>query len=186
MWDYEVSEIMDPWGEFAPAVTGIRAKARELLDKMLPPGTVVTSNGATAKKFKEMTGSTQETLSANWAKGGIMTTCNGFTGWYGGQLGPKKKYLGGFDLKAIAKANGTPGAWVVSTPTNRPNYGDVLRHASFHVDVCVGFNGDFLLRAASGQGGPKLGHDEIKRLEGKTAYNWTKLTGWIDIETYFA
>src|SRR3954470_22427141 len=127
----------------------VRDNARKLLDSALPGNTVITSNGATASKYTEMTGLSQKAMSDNWDKGGIMTGCNGFTGWYGARMG-SKKYLGGFDLKHLAAVGGKPDAWVVSTADNRPDYGDILRHASFHVDVCTGFDDDILLRAAGG------------------------------------
>ena len=178
-------EIINPYEVAGGADTGIRAKARKIIDEALPPNKVISSDGPTAEQFKRMTGVSQDTLEKNWAKGGHLTCCNGFTGWFGAQLGAAK-YMGVFDLKHLAETNGTPGAWVVSTASNRPKYGDILRHASFHVDVCLGFDGDFLLRAAGGQGGPIAHHDLIKRVAGNVAYDWKKLVGWIDIEEYFA
>ena len=62
-------------------MTEIRDKARTIIDAALPPpNTVVTSDGPTAARYKELTGLSQEALAANWATGGIMTGCNGFTG----------------------------------------------------------------------------------------------------------
>lgn len=161
-----------------------RDNARKILDAALPSTTVITSNGATASKYTEMTGLSQKTMTDNWAKGGIMTGCNGFTGWYGAKMG-SKTYLGGFDLQGMARNAGKPAAWVPSRQDNRPDYGDILRHASFHVDVCVGFDGDVLLRAAGGQGGKGVGCDIIKRLRGTGSYDHNKLLGWIDIDIYF-
>ncbi len=165
-------------------MSDIRDKARERLDKELPPGKIITSNGPTGAKYTEMTGLTHERLTANWATGGILTGCNGFTGWFGRRLG-SEKYLGVFDLQKAAKDAGKPNSWVKSTKDNRPNYGDILRHASFHVDVALDFDGDILNRAAGGQGGPKAGCDIIKRVKGKGAYNPADLVGWIDIDLYF-
>ncbi|WP_213959130.1 hypothetical protein [Variovorax sp. dw_954] len=162
----------------------VRDDARKLLDSVLPGNTVITSNGATASKYTEMTGLSQKVMSENWARGGIMTGCNGFTGWYGAKMG-SKTYLGGFDLEGIVKKAGKPGSWVLSRQNNRPAYGDILRHASFHVDVCLGFDGDVLLRAAGGQGGKSMGCDVIKRVRGTGPYDFKKLVGWIDIDTYF-
>jgi hypothetical protein len=162
----------------------IRDNAHKILDAALPGNTVITSNGATASKYAEMTGISQKTLTDNWAKGGIMTGCNGFTGWFGVKMG-SRTYLGGFDLQGIVKNAGKPDAWVPSRPGNRPAYGDILRHASFHVDVCVGFDGDILLRAAGGQGGRGSGCDIIKRVRGTGPYDHNKLLGWIDIDVYF-
>jgi hypothetical protein len=162
----------------------IRDNAHKILDAALPGNTVITSNGATASKYTEMTGISQKSLTDNWANGGILTGCNGFTGWYGVKMG-SKTYLGGFDLQGIVKNAGKPDAWVPSRPDNRPAYGDIPRHASFHVDVCVGFDGDILLRAAGGQGGKGVGYDIIKRVRGTGPYDHNKLLGWIDIDIYF-
>jgi hypothetical protein len=165
-------------------MSAIRDEARKILDAALPGNTVITSNGPTANKYAEMTGLSHKRLTDNWATGGIMTGCNGFTGWYGTRLG-SKTYLGGFDLQGIVKKAGRPDAWVRSTNDNRPSFGDILRHASFHVDVALDFDGDVLLRAAGGQGGRSMGCDVIKRVRGAGPYNPTKLEGWIDIDIYF-
>jgi len=177
-------EMINRYDSLDGADTGIRAKARKIIDDALPPNKIITSDGPTADQFKRMTGVSQDTLEKNWAKGGHLTCCNGFTGWFGAQLG-SKQYMGVFDLKHLAEINGTKDAWVVSTASNRPKYGDILRHVSFHVDVCLDFSGDLLLRAAGGQGGPIAHHDVIRRVDGKLAYDWKKLIGWIDIESYF-
>ena len=162
-------------------MSAIRDKARDVLDTNLPAERVITSNGPYAATYTQMTGYTQKRLTDNWAAKGQLTGCNGFTGWFGGQLG-SKTYLGGFDLEKISKTAGKPEAWVKSTADNRPGYGDILRHASFHVDVALDFEGDILWRAAGGQGGPKAGCDIIKRVKGKSGYNPTSLVGWIDID----
>lgn len=166
-------------------MSSIRDNARAILDAAIPEKAVITSDGSTAGKYTEMTGISHETLTKNWAGGGIMTGCNGFTGWYGAKMG-SKTYLGGFDLQGIVNRAGKPDAWVSSAPDNRPAYGDILRHAAFHVDVCVGFDGNILLRAAGGQGGKGAGHDIIKRVRGTSKYDPKKLLGWIDIDIYFA
>lgn len=169
-----------PWGL---AMSDIRTKAREILDKALPPGKIITSNGD-PKAYTEMTGLTHAGLTANWAKKGKLTGCNGFTGWFGQKLGATS-YIGLFDLEKYARTAGKPEAWIVSKPDNRPQYGDILRHASFHVDVALDFDGDILNRAAGGQGGPAAGCDIIKRVRGKSAYNSAALVGWIDIDIMF-
>lgn len=86
---------------------------------------------------------------------------------------------------ALAASAGKPDAWIVSTKDKRPQYGDILRHTIFHVDVAIGFDGDILLRAAGGQGGPPV-HDIVNRVRGLGPYDWTKLKGWIDIDIFFA
>lgn len=167
-------------------LSDIRQKARKILDDALPEGKVINSDGPTAATFKDMTGTSQADLERNWAAGGHMTCCNGFTGWYGQKMG-SATYLGGFDLKHLAAKAGKPDSWIVSTKDNAPKYGDILRHASFHVDVSLGLDDDDKLsRAAGGQGGPIAHHDTIKRVKGLTPYDWKKLVGWIDIDLYFA
>jgi hypothetical protein len=166
-------------------VSAIRDAAQALLDKELPDRKTITSDGPTAGKYTEMTGLSHKALTDNWAAGGIMTGCNGFTGWYGSKLG-SKMYIGVFDLKFLAAKAGKPNSWIVSAKDNRPQYGDILRHTAFHVDVCAGYDGDMLIRAAGGQGGRAAGHDIIKRVHGPAAYNWANLSGWIDIDLYFA
>lgn len=168
---------------------GIRDTARKVIDTALPPldngidYKVITSNGATAADYTRMTGLSQSGLEANWAKGGIMTGCNGFTGFYGVQLG-FTPYLGRFDLEETCKKAGKADAWIRSTDAVRPKYGDILRHASFHVDVALDFDGPILWRAAGGQGGKRAGCDIIKRVKGKKPYDPKSLVGWIDIEVY--
>jgi hypothetical protein len=167
-------------------MSAIRDNARKILDAALPGATVITSNES---KYFEMTGLSQKALTDNWAGGGIMTGCNGFTGWYGRMMG-SKTYLGVFDLQGAAKKAGKPEAWISSTTSNHPTYGDIIRYTRYHVDVCLGFDGDVLLRAAGGQGGPSTGYDTIKRARGNDfydhgPYNPAKLQGWIDIDIYF-
>jgi hypothetical protein len=162
-------------------MSAIREKALAILTAAIPPGAVITSNGATAKKFTELTGTTHQTLLDNWAKGGQLTTCNGFTGWFGRKMGVGFG-IGGFDLQGIAAKAGRPDAWVVAADDVYPDTGDILRHASFHVDVALEWEGALLLRAASGQGGKNAGCDIIKRVGGTAPYQSSKLQGWLDIE----
>jgi hypothetical protein len=167
-----------------------RDKARRLIDSVLPEGPppkIITSDGATGTLYTVMTGLSHKQLTDNWSKGGIMTGCNGFVGWYGRQMG-SPIYLGGFDLKGIIAKAGKADAWVDSTDDVRPDYGDILRHTAFHVDVCLGFDEDdedILLRAAGGQGGKGMGRDIIKRVRGTSEYDPKRLMGWIDIDYFF-
>lgn len=165
-------------------MSATRDKARGILDAAIPGDKIITSTGPTAAKYTELTGIQHKTLADNWAGGGIMTGCNGFTGWYGTKMG-SAAYLGGFDLEGIAKKAGKGSAWTVSRADNKPQYGDILRHASFHVDVALDFDGDVLLRAAGGQGGKSAGFDIVKRVRGKGPYDYKSLVGWIDIDKYF-
>lgn len=164
---------------------GIRDKAREILNEVPPLGQQINSVGPTAAKFTRLTGGvTHATLKANWDSGGIMTTCNAFTGWYAGQLG-SKSYLGRFDLDTYLPKIGKSDAWIKSTADNRPKFGDICRHASFHVGVSLDFDGDVWNRCDSGQGGKGVGYDVIKRIRGTGPYDPKKLVGWVDIEIYF-
>src|SRR5262245_15310311 len=136
---------------------GIRERARQILDAEVPPlGQQITSVGPTADKFVKLTGISQATLEANWATGGKMTTCNGFTGWYSRALG-SNIYLGRFDLDTYLPKMGKGEAWIKSTPDNRPKYGDICRYAHFHVGVSLDFDGDIWNHADSGQGGRSTG-----------------------------
>lgn len=163
----------------------IRDKARAIIDRTLPGNTVITSNGPTGPKYTEMTGLTHKRLIDSWASGINLTGCNGFTGWFGVQMGSPVA-LGGFDLEGIVKKAGKPEAWIPSTPGIRPKYGDILRHATFHVDVALDFEGAILWRAAGGQGGSASQCDIIKRVRGQAAYNPARLLGWIDMEIFLA
>lgn len=160
----------------------IRDKARAILDAALPEGLIVTSNGATAAKFTELTrGLTHKRLTEAWAKGSQLTGCNEFTGWFGAQLGAPVN-LGGFDLHGIVAKAGKPEAWIPASDDALPDYGDILRHKSFHVDVALDFEGPLLWRAAGGQGGKKVGYDAVKRVRGTQPYQPSNLIGWIDID----
>src|SRR5439155_1233090 len=163
----------------------IRDKAKELLKDVPEPPGVITSDGKTAALFTRMTGTSHEVMKANWDKGGIMTACNGFVGWYAAQLG-SKTYLGGFDLEGIVKKAGKAHSYVKSTADNRPKYGDICRHTAFHVGVSLDFDGDKWNHVDAGQGGKKAGHDILKRTKGTSSNDYTKLQGWIDIELYFS
>ena len=159
-------------------MSNVRQRARDLLDGAVPAGRQITSNGSTAAQFTKLTGGvTHDTLVKNWEKGGIMTACNAFVGWYAAQLG-SKTYLGRFDLEKVLPDIGKGDAWVTSANGLRPQYGDILRHKSFHVDVALDFDGDLLNRVAAGQGGRSRGCDIICRVSGKGSYNVQNLQGW--------
>jgi hypothetical protein len=167
-------------------MTDIRERAKEILSAVPPLGQQVNSDGPTAALFTKLTGGvTHATLVKNWEKGGIMTTCNEFVGWYAAQLG-SKKYLGRFDLVTYLPTIGKENAWVKSTEDARPKYGDICRHTAFHVGVSLDFDGDVWNHVDSGQGGPKAGHDVIKRTRGTNPYDFKKIQGWVDLDLYFA
>lgn len=163
----------------------IRERAAAILGAI--PKIDIRSSGTTAGLYSTYTGGlTQATLEANWKppKNGIMTGCNAFTGWYGASLGAEK-YLGRFDLDTYLPSIGKGHAWIKSAPARRPKYGDILRHTSFHVDVCDDFDGSVLKRVAAGQGSRALGYDVLCQVRGKAAYDPAKLQGWIDIDLFF-
>src|SRR5262245_41988494 len=161
----------------------VRDRAAKVLSEVPPLGQQITSVGPTAAQFTKMTGVTQATLAANWATGGIMTTCNAFTGWFSKAVGCKE-YLRRFDLDTYLPKSGKGYAWVKSDGTNRPGYGDIVRFKSFHVGVSLDFEGDTWNTAESGQGGPKMGYDVLKRKQ-KSPYDGSKVLGWVDLDLYF-
>jgi hypothetical protein len=162
----------------------IRERARQILSVVPPLGQQINSVGATASLFTKLTGVDQATLQKNWDGGGIMTTCNGFTGWFSRELG-SKLYLGRFDLDTYLPKNNLGHAWIKSTPGSRPKFGDICRYAKFHVGISLDFEGDIWNHVDSGQGGKKTGYDIIKRIRDTNPYEHTKLLGWVDLEKYF-
>lgn len=161
-------------------MSSIRDKAEQIING-IPDRDIRSNQGDDYFKY---TGLAHQTMKDNWAKGGIMTGCNAFVGWYGRALGAPE-YLGRFDLSTFLPSVGKGHAWVKSSGARRPKYGDILRHKSFHVDVCAGYDGDVLLRIAAGQGGKSAGCDILKRVRGKAAFSPANLEGWIDLELYF-
>jgi hypothetical protein len=165
-------------------MTPIQERAKQTLS-IVPAAGQINSNGATAALFTRLTGGvTQATLEQNWHNHGIMTACNEFVGWYGGQLG-SQKYLGRFDLQTYLPKIGKGYAWVKSTKDVRPKYGDICRHTAFHIGISLDFQGDLWNHVDAGQGGPRTGYDIIKRTHGTHPYDYRKLQGWIDLDLYF-
>lgn len=162
-------------------MTAIRERAKGILNA-IPDG--IRSNDKSGNYEKYTGGLKHETLEANWKKGGIMTGCNAFAGWYAAQLG-SQKYLGRFDLPTFLPSIGKGHAWVKSAAGKRPAYGDILLHTGLHEDVALDFDGNILNRMAAGQGGKGMGCDILCRVRGKAAYNAANLQGWIDLDLYF-
>jgi hypothetical protein len=163
-------------------MTLIRQRAQELLDQI--PSVPVRSNDSN-RDYQRFTGGLEHsTMADNWKKGGIMTGCNAFVGWYAQQLG-STKYLGRFDLPTYLPKIGKGHAWIKSAEGRRPENGDILLHTGLHVDVAIGFAGKILHRMAAGQGGRSMGCDVLKRCEGKADFDWKNLQGWIDLDMYF-
>ncbi|MFO1304563.1 MAG: hypothetical protein U1F54_12575 [Burkholderiales bacterium] len=161
-------------------MTAIRDKAEQVLDAI--PSHDMRSNKGT--EYEHYTGLSHATMQANWDTGGIMTGCNAFVGWYSRAIG-SPQYLGRFDLATYLPSIGKGDAWIRSSGGRRPQRGDILRHKSFHVDVCDGWDGDILLRIAAGQGGPKMGCDILKHVRGKAAFDPGNLEGWVDLDIFF-
>lgn len=164
-------------------MTPIRDRAKAILDD-IEKKTPIRSHDKTGYYQKYTGGLKHETMEANWKKGGIMTGCNAFVGWYAAQLG-SQKYLGRFDLPSYLPSIGKSHAWVKSSKNNQPQYGDILLHAGLHVDVALGFDGKALVRMAAGQGGRSAGCDVLNKVRGKSDYNPANLQGWIDLDLYF-
>lgn len=159
----------------------IRAKAREVLEQELPAGIQFRSD-TDGNRFEQLTGYSHATLKANWDKGGKMSTCMGYVAHYCTRLGLTPN-LGRFDLDTFLPSIKKEHAWIRSTMSRRPKYGDILLHQGIHVDVSMGFDGNVLIRGAAGQGQiPR--YDAVARVRGNQAYDWTKLKGWVDLELY--
>lgn len=149
------------------------------------PATIARLEAAypTNKLFKKYTGTSQVTLLKNWAKGGILTTCNSFAGNAGREMGAKE-FLGQFELKAFLNSKGKGYAYVEASSGRKPNYGDIFRAESFHMGVSLGFEGNNWLTVEGGQGGPGRGFDTVKRKS--TTYNPLAIKGWCDMRCYLS
>ncbi len=181
------------------ALTAIRQKAATLLARVPPLGQEIRSllNNKDNKLFTELTNTSHTRMKQDWdgypdangvptKKKGIMTGCNGFTGWYTTMLGqPVSRPLGVFELEKILKQYKMEKAWVPSTEGARPKYGDVVRWTKYHVCVSEGFDGDIWNHCDAGQGGSKTGYDILKRVQETQDFDHTKLLGWLDIDIAF-
>jgi hypothetical protein len=157
-----------------------RAKAKGILETELPAGIRYASDSG--KRYEELTGYSHATLKANWATGGKLTACMGYVAHYCGRMGITPN-LGRFDLDTYLPAIQKEHTWVRSISGRPPKYGDILLHQGIHIDVCMGFDGNILIRGAAGQG--IVGKaDVVARVRGTGPYDFAKLKGWVDIETY--
>lgn len=154
-------------------MTPAREKAKTIIDSV--PNREIWSTGKDADLFRKLTNTSHATMQADWDAGGIMTACNGWTGYYSYMLG--RPGLGVFDL---ASASGD--AWVPSNGQAKPKYGDVFRSKSWHVGVvmeCFDTEWDLI---EAGQGGKGRGYDILKR--SRKPYDPNKIMGWVDIDMY--
>jgi hypothetical protein len=162
-------------------MTPIRERAAGILNAIPVP---IRSTDPGGNYAKYTGGLTHQTMADNWKKGGIMTGCNAFAGWYAQQLG-SSVYLGRFDLVTQLPKIGKGHAWVKSVAGKRPQFGDILIHAGLHEDVALAFDGDILNRMAAGQGGKGVGCDILCKVRGKGPFSAANLQGWVDIDLYF-
>lgn len=182
----------------------IREKANELL-KQLP--NEVRSNGDQQLFTRATNGMTHDELQKQWEATKqtqtLRTVCIDFVGWYAKGMGVDimnsippnardNKVDGFFNLQKTLEKCGKGHAWVSAASGARPQYGDILRHTAFHVDVAVGFDGNVLLRIAGGQSWhPRPTNDVSKefdnvlRVRGRGPYESRDLQGWLDVEMFF-
>jgi len=159
----------------------IRARARGILEAELPKNVLYRSD-LNEKKFQELTGYTHARLKANWDKGSKLSTCMEYVAHYCGRMGLTPN-LGRFDLETFLPTIKKEYTWVRSMPGRKPKYGDILLHQGTHIDVSMGFDGEVLIRGASGQCQIPL-YDAVGRVHGKGPYDPAKLKGWVDLERY--
>lgn len=155
--------------------------------------------------FEKLTGLSQAALEANWAKGGILTSCNSFAGRVALAIGvPGKSVLarGFLDISQADKE--VPGCWQNANSADAcldnitPQAGDfysgwlkytdksgkVVTQKWGHVGIVYEYDedtGDWWL-VQGGQGGKSLGVDYIKWKHAK--FDRTKINGWVDIGKY--
>lgn len=117
---------------------------------------------------------------------GVTTTCNAFLGVVVRKTlaagGLANRVFQSFDLP---KAGGNAWNWF-PTPDKSPKPGDFfqvgIKGGRYeHVGIILDINAGTWSTAESGQGGPSIGYDIIKR-KTKASYN---IMGWIDADAYF-
>lgn len=121
----------------------------------------------------------------------LLTACGGFASHYAGEMGIADiKDI--FNLEQSLINVGKGHAWVPASSGKRPQVGDILRHAAFHVDVAAGWKGNHLVRVAAGQSfhprpttNVENEFDALKWVTGENEYSASRLLGWLDIELYF-
>jgi hypothetical protein len=137
----------------------------------------------TNKLFLKYTGTSHTTLVKSWASGGKLTTCNGFVGVCGKEMGAND-FLGQFELEEFLKKIGKGHAWIPADRGKQPGYGDIFRSiGGMHLGLSLGVKDEIWTTAEAGQGGPSSGFDAVKRLQRK--FEPGILRGWCDIRLYF-
>jgi hypothetical protein len=154
-------------------MSAARDKAKSILDQI--PNRDINSSGPDADLFTRLTNTPHKTMKENWDNGGIMTACNGFTGWYSATLG--RPGLGVFDLPSVGGA-----AFIRSDGTALPKFGDVFRMKKYHVGVCLDCDGKEWTVIEAGQGGKRTGYDILRR--SKRRFDPNEVLGWVDIDIW--
>lgn len=186
----------------------VRKKAHSFLDT-IPDEVKSKGTDDEEKLFIKLTGGkTHAALQAEWEStkkttGVLRTVCIDFVVWYSQQMevnlyktiDPKVLNLnvdGFFNLEATLKKAGKSHAWVPSTSQKLPQFGDILRHTVWHVDISLGMDKGILERVAGGQSShPRptedvsKEYDNIKRIRGKKEYDPKDLQGWLDLDLFF-
>ncbi|MBL8232037.1 MAG: hypothetical protein JNL98_26310 [Bryobacterales bacterium] len=153
-------------------MSAARDKAKAILAQI--PNRDITSSGD-KDLFTRFTNTSHATMKANWDGGGIMTACNGFTGWYSATMG--RAGLGVFDLPGVGGS-----AFVLSDGVALPQLGDVFRMKKLHVGVCLDCNGAEWTVLEAGQGGKSTGFDILRR--SKRQFNPKDVLGWVNIDIW--
>lgn len=199
-------------------MSAIRDTARTVLADLPEEGEVQSLRDAVL--FGTLTnGVTHKTLQEDWRfktdeekkrglRQGSRTVCIDFVCWYASRMNiglissiPKDKRDitkdGFFMLQETLIKAGKGHAYVAATKDGpAPEYGDILRHKSFHVDISLGLDkGGVLHRAAGGQSvhspRPKLDtsdeYDNVKCVVDKGPYRgcFANLQGWLDLDLFF-
>ena len=117
---------------------------------------------------------------------GTTTTCNAFLG----VVVRKTRAVGGLAQRSFSsfdlpKAGGPAWNWY-PTSGKSPQPGDFYqagkRGGTYeHVGIILSVNGESIITADSGQGGPTAGYDAIKRVK-RSGYS---MMGWIDADEFF-
>lgn len=117
---------------------------------------------------------------------GTTTTCNVFLGVVVRKAlaegGLASRSFSSFDLPL---SGGTAWNWY-PTPGKSPKPGDFFQIGKRggmyqHVGIILSINGESMTTADSGQGGPSVGYDAIKRKK----RNVSDIMGWIDVDQFF-
>lgn len=179
------------------------------LNTLLPTDKVEINSRDHPGKFQLWTGYTQNGLDAIWktekeyrdkhdGQGPVTTTCNAFLGVVVNNARIAGKLpTSGFQSFNLSSEKGW--TWY-SDATVQPRTGDFFQYGQKlnpkkdenrgnwffkHVGVIIENNGGIWTTIESGQGGPTMGYDIIRR-KGPKAFNPAALMGFINVEELFA